>query len=452
MFLVFSLAVICALGLSNACAPEPVPNSGRQMIVVLLGTLTTPTLALAISRAMARAVRREPGQSLGRLIDRCTILQRLHGGLWLLMTCLILFHWKWPTIVRVNWQLAAIPLLDDLLILAPVCLPWLLSWLAFDNIEHRLTASVDVATQRHGRWQYTISQARLYLGISILPVLAVVFVADVTRSYLPEFAGGDLAWLPLLAPLAVMFVFFPLLLRWIWDTNSLRASPLRARLLGLAADAGQQVRDILVWRTEDQTENAAVAGILPSLQYVFLTDSLVNRFSETEVEATFAHELGHLRHHHNAKRMLALLVPVSVIGCGHWLTARLAIGDVSLALHPLACLTLLILYMVFSFGWYSRQLEFQADVHACELLSRLTEPPVAKHRFQSVLGKLEIGARRRRRTWLHPSADQRQQLLDSIWDNPHCRRRFDRRLRTATWLCLSALIGPPILCLVVAVT
>ena len=117
----------------------------------------------------------------------------------------------------------------------------------------------------------------------------------------------------------------------------------------------------------------------------------------------------------------------------------------------LSCLILVVLYMAVVFGWYSRQLEFQADIHACDLLSRGAEPAAAKHQYQSVLGKLEVGARRQRRTWLHPSASQRLQLMDDICENPSRRRRFDRRLKFVTGFCLSALVGPPVLCIVVAV-
>jgi STE24 endopeptidase len=55
----------------------------------------------------------------------------------------------------------------------------------------------------------------------------------------------------------------------------------------------------------EKVANALVAGTIPRWRYVFLTDHLVDRFDEDEVDAVVAHELGHAKQHH-------LLVKVGV--------------------------------------------------------------------------------------------------------------------------------------------
>ena len=44
--------------------------------------------------------------------------------------------------------------------------------------------------------------------------------------------------------------------------------------------------------------NAAVIGFLPGLRYVLVSDLLLESMSPIQVEAVFAHEIGHVRHRH----------------------------------------------------------------------------------------------------------------------------------------------------------
>ena len=59
-------------------------------------------------------------------------------------------------------------------------------------------------------------------------------------------------------------------------------------------------RDILVWRTHSNMGNAAVMGILPHMRYVLLSDLLLETMTDEQIEAVFAHEMGHVVHRHMA--------------------------------------------------------------------------------------------------------------------------------------------------------
>ena len=118
---------------------------------------------------------------------------------------------------------------------------------------------------------------------------------------------GDLS-----APAGLIALLFPTLLRWTWKTTPLAAGPLRERLEAAARRCRFRAREILVWHTGDMVVNAAVAGFVPGLRYVFLTDALLTRLTPEEIEAVFAHEVGHVRHRHLLARVLAMFVPVSL--------------------------------------------------------------------------------------------------------------------------------------------
>ena len=57
-------------------------------------------------------------------------------------------------------------------------------------------------------------------------------------------------------------------------------------------------RDILVWHTHYNMGNAAVMGVVPQMRYVLLSDLLLERMDDEQIEAVFAHEIGHVVHRH----------------------------------------------------------------------------------------------------------------------------------------------------------
>ena len=51
---------------------------------------------------------------------------------------------------------------------------------------------------------------------------------------------------------------------------------------------------MLTWRTRHQIGNAAVMGFIPQVRYILLTDLLLETMSDEQIEAVFAHEMGHV--------------------------------------------------------------------------------------------------------------------------------------------------------------
>src|SRR5581483_9722513 len=94
----------------------------------------------------------------------------------------------------------------------------------------------------------------------------------------------------------------------------LPAGPLRSRLEGTARRLGFRCNDILVWGTHGGVANAMVAGVVPWLRYVILTDRLMTELTPDEIEAVFGHEMGHAKHHHMLLYLGFLAVSVMLLG------------------------------------------------------------------------------------------------------------------------------------------
>jgi len=273
---------------------------------------------------------------------------------------------------------------------------------------------------------YLLLHIQHYLGLDLLPVLVVVAFLDSTDWWLPTWIDSERAWLLFLAPLAIVCIAIPLLIRVLWRTEPLPPGPLRRRLESAASQTGLKVRDILVWNTSHRIVNAAVVGFIPQLRYVLLSDGLKERLSDEEVEAVFLHEAGHIRRWHLSLKILVVCVPLVILLCGEavfpqvWeqLSTQLTSYDLGrLDVHNMIAPMCFTLFTVITFGWCSRLLEYDADLWACRFLSRRN----GQHEFNAAVTKRYIssmeklsnasGANPRRGSWLHPSFESRAKLL-----------------------------------------
>jgi len=92
-----------------------------------------------------------------------------------------------------------------------------------------------------------------------------------------------------LAPVLLLPLFYKL--------TPLRNETLRARLVGLATRAGSDVLGVYEWHLGDRTRraNAALVG-LGRNRRILVSDTLLAEYSDDEIEAVLAHELGHHVH------------------------------------------------------------------------------------------------------------------------------------------------------------
>ena len=155
---------------------------------------------------------------------------------------------------------------------------------------------------------------------------------------------------------------------------------LKARVQALMARCGFAAKGLFVMDGSRRSAhaNAYFTGFGAAKRVVFF-DTLLNKLSPGEVEAVLAHELGHFKHRHVIKRIVAMfalsLAGFALLG---WLSAQ-AWFYPGLGVQPelgapndaLALLLFMLVAPVFGFfvspllAQLSRRHEFEADAYAC---------------------------------------------------------------------------------------
>ena len=198
-------------------------------------------------------------------------------------------------------------------------------------------------------------------------------------------AAGSLWWLWAWAAWMVfnllVLVLYPTVIAPLFNKfEPLADELLKARVQGLMARCGFRSKGLFVMDGSKRSAhaNAYFTGFGAAKRVVFF-DTLLNKLSPSEVEAVLAHELGHFKHKHVTKRMLAMfglsLGGFALLG---WLSQQVwfytALGvqpSMNTPNDALALLLFLLVTPVFAFfvsplfAMLSRRHEFEADAYAC---------------------------------------------------------------------------------------
>ena len=258
---------------------------------------------------------------------------------------------------------------------------------------------------------YFIVNLRLQLLFTIAPAILLLTLHDLLSLILPPI----FAHIPLLAhrqeigeslitlpALGIFLIFSPELLRHVLHTEPLPDCPLRRRLFDIARRHGVRFHNVLLWKTQNQMGNAAVMGFIPRFRYVLLSDLLLETMHDEQIEAIFAHELGHVTHRHLYWLMAAMATMMfALAGPGQMLAD--AIGSLQ-GQHPWLADSVQLAIMLGAaiglfalvFGYVSRKFERQADVFAARTIQggAGVEPTPAANAEALLTGYLETTAPR----------------------------------------------------------
>ncbi|MHC5034916.1 MAG: M48 family metallopeptidase [Planctomycetota bacterium] len=338
------------------------------------------------------------------------------------------FALRWPVLLgEVLGPHAWAVFVYDVLLLLPA-LAMILTVMAFQHRYEFRRGRVSLPLAR-----YVWLRFRVELAIVLVPWCLLVLATGAV-SFLfgdSEFArAADTA--ATVAVLTVIIVFSPLLLRAIWSTSPLPAGPLRERLEAFCQANRFRCNDILVWHTHKHLANAGVVGPTPVLRYVLLTDALLRNCEDEEVEAIFAHEMGHVHHHHLGFYILfgvAFLCfyanVVDLVALTGWVAPLSSILAFDLSPGQAAVmLAFALLYWVILFGWISRRMELQADLFG---LRAVAEPEVLLVAL-SKLGAMS-SLPRILSSWRHFSIERRLAFLQHALQIPPLAARFRGRVR-----------------------
>ncbi len=235
------------------------------------------------------------------------------------------------------------------------------------RLEHRFKLS----NQRFGSWLWDEFKGWLVgLVLAVVLVEIVYYIIRASQQYWWLIAWAVfIGFFVLMAQIAPV-VLFPIFYKF----KPLQNQSLKDRLLRLSERAGTRVRGVYEWKLSEKSKkaNAALTG-LGKTRRIILADTLLEGYSEDEIEAVLAHELGHHVHRHILK---SIGIQVAVTFVGFWaanevLRYAVSHGQMFIGLSDFANLPLLILVstilsllLVPVLNAYSRHNERQADRYA----------------------------------------------------------------------------------------
>jgi STE24 endopeptidase len=184
-----------------------------------------------------------------------------------------------------------------------------LSWYSGYVLERRY----DLSRQGPGAW-LTDHLKGIAVGLVLgIPAALFVYLTLVhTPSWWWLISGGVFALVSVglanMAPVLLLPLFF--------SFTPLERDELRQRLEQLAGRAGTRIVGVYEWALGAKTRkaNAALTG-LGSTRRILVSDTMLEQYSDDEIEVVLAHELGH-HVHHDIWRGLAVETVLILLGFG----------------------------------------------------------------------------------------------------------------------------------------
>jgi STE24 endopeptidase len=446
----------------TAYAQDGAPSTAAAVIFLGGYVLLIPTMRLW-SRWVARRVDSAHFQrrlrrfnftmTLARFLVAIWFVYALFGGLnWMeFLQAHLTFFERWP-----------LTLPPAFIATLPAYLAWMGLWWSqypADRAlrEQGLLAQLDSDLPIHSPpsfWSYFSVNLRLQILFTVVPIMLILLIRDIT--YISLWQAGIIERdqsraepFILLAASATIFLLAPIILATILHTQPLPDSILRRKLEEICRRTRLRYRNILLWQTDNSMGNAAVMGLIPQVRYILLSDLLLETMTDEQVEAVFAHEVGHIVHRHMA--WYVVLIVILMLGMSlaqvmlepHIPTLPFHINfDIVMNVFSLVVFLLI-------FGYLSRRFERQADVYAARTIEKQSTPglkspsptpnspsppphsPVGPHgatTFASALYRVAVinNIPIRARNFTHGSIASRMNYLQSISADPERTTQFDR--------------------------
>ena len=396
ILLLLVLIVWMARGGGTLPLPATFSSAGASTALFLGGFALIVLLMGLWSRVLARHVRGDNLHISLRRFNRAMYVARLLVPAWFSVGLFALRRGNVVTELLGPLERWPVELPGAILGTMPALLAWVgLWWAQFpaDRAlrEQSVLVHLDENLPVHAPprfLSYISSYLRLQLLFTLVPVALILLVRDVACTVLwkggfvePLAASGPQVDLPanvevgvLLAAMALVFVFAPEVLRRVLKTQPLPPSALRNRLEAMCRRSGLKYREILLWHTENNMGNAAVMGVVPQVRYILLSDLLLETMTDQQIEAVFAHEVGHVVHRHMTWYAVFLAIILGgLLGPGQWVQSyfehTMTQGTLAVVLNLGTVLAGCGGFFLV-FGCLSRWFERQADVYAARTMQR----------------------------------------------------------------------------------
>jgi STE24 endopeptidase len=180
--------------------------------------------------------------------------------------------------------------------------------------EFRLEHRYNLSNQKFRSWLWDECKG-LILGLIMATIVVEVLYALMRQTPQHWWIAAWAVFLGLMILLAQVapVVLFPIFYKF----EPLENEGLRRRLIVLSERAGTRVRGVYKWHLSEKSKkaNAALTG-LGATRRIILADTLLDNYSDDEIEAVLAHELGHHVHRHILK---SIFVQAGITLFGFWL-------------------------------------------------------------------------------------------------------------------------------------
>lgn len=246
----------------------------------------------------------------------------------------------------------------------------------------------------------------------VLPILLLLGMTDLIK-VLP-IGEASAAIITTLALVLFVPLGLPWLIRHLFKTSRLD-KPTEQWIDEIMIAAGLKRTRIVCWQTGNRSFNAMVAGFVPPLRTLLISDRALNELPRSELSMVILHEAAHLRRFHVPLRMLTI-VPAWLLG---GLITRFAEGHswaMAAGSGVAIAMTLITLRIA------AIRTELDADVQACqiaaEIADRVRDVPRsyedASVALSNALLRITVESpSARKASWLHPGVSQRLANLQS---------------------------------------
>lgn len=252
--------------------------------------------------------------------------------------------------------------------------------------------------------------------------------------------------------LVLMLLFPPVIVR-LWNCTPLPQGPARQRIEAFCQSQQLRFADILLWPLfEGRMLTAGVMGLSRRFRYLLVTPALLESMTPEEVEAVMAHEIGHVKHRHlqlylflflgfgllaqlAGLPLLLLLVDSDLFQ--HLLTVTNKPADAILSFAgTLILLAVMLIYFRYVFGFFMRNFERQADIHALTAMG--TASPLIRV-FEKIA--LLSGRIRDLPSWHHFGIGERINFLERCAENPGAMASHQRKVFLALFIYSLVLVA-----------
>lgn len=292
-----------------------------------------------------------------------------------------------------------------------------------------------------------------------MPVLFILMTLDVLSFW--QIDLQRIWFLPLVLVglfFLFLFLFFPLLVQKIWGCKDMEDVSFAQELEDFCRQLQFKSAGLKIWTILGKNINAAIIGIHPRFRYVIMSPALIERLDKDEIKAVLAHEIGHSVHRHLIFYPFVIL-GLSLIGfvlthtliepINHYffLQELLHTSALRKILIPiwnfLPLLFFFIVYIRFVFGFFSRNMERQADIH-------IFKTTLAVETLMGALDKICLynHMNKYQKNWHHWGISERLNFLKACKKKPKLiekHHRFIRKIKTSYFVCLFLILSSIVL-------